>query len=524
VDRAETPARAETRETQGRAALAGFAGSCALSILAGVTHLLVRSVPFPSVSIAQAFVGSASGQVESFFIGILGHWAQRITLIGSAIVFVLSGAVTGVILHAIFRHRRIPDWAWWISLLPVWLISIAFYRMPPQFLGRWGFAAVTLPMYLAGGWVSARGAQQLREPSEETDEGRRVLLRSLGLGTAGAVLGVVNIGGLLFARPDPGNKRLVVSNVKAVPTPAPAAGDAAFAHIAGLTPEVTSNSAFYVVDESLVDPDIDPTAWRLAVNGLVTRPLSISYPALKRMPAIERYQTLACISNQVGGHLMSNAKWVGVPLREILDKAGVRSGAVEVVFRAAGGYSDSLSIDQAMDPSTLIAIGMNGHVLPRAHGFPARLLSVGTFGMKNPKWLTSIEVVNRPYQGYWEQRGWTKQAVTKTSSRIDVPTNGAVVGKEVVLAGVAFAGDRGISRVEVSPDNGRTWNSAQLRTALGKYTWSQWLYRWTPTRSGKILVGVRAVDGTGKLQIAQIANPFPSGSSGYDVIEVVSSA
>jgi DMSO/TMAO reductase YedYZ molybdopterin-dependent catalytic subunit len=522
VDRVEAPP--EKVETLERAALAGFAGSCALSILAGVTHLLVRSVPFPSVSIAQSFVGAASGKVESFFISYLGHWAERITLIGSAVVFVLSGALMGVILRAIFRRRRVPDWAWWISLLPVWVISITFYRMPPQFLGRWAFAAVTLPMYLAGGWVSASTAARLWAPAEETDEGRRVLLRSLGLGTVGAVLGVVDVAGLLFASADPGDKRLVVSKVKEVPTPTPAAGDAAFAHIAGLTPEVTSNSTFYVVDTSLVKPVIDPATWRLAVNGLVKLPQWISYPALKRMPAIERYQTLECISNKVGGNLMSNAKWIGVPLHEILDQAGVSSGAVEVVFRAAGGYSDSLSIDQAMDPSTLIAIGMNGHVLPRAHGFPARLLSVGTYGMKNPKWLTSIEVVDRPYQGYWEQRGWIKQAITKTGSRIDVPSDGAVVGKEVVVAGVAFAGDRGISRVEVSSDNGSTWNPAQLRTPLGKYTWTQWLYRWTPTGSGKILLGVRATDGTGKVQAAQFAEPYPSGSSGYDIVEVLSSA
>src|SRR5207302_7163972 len=153
----------------------------------------------------------------------------------------------------------------------------------------------------------------------------------------------------------------------------------------------------------------------------------------------DRYQTLECVSNHVGGNLMSNAKWIGVPLPEILDRAGVdTSRAVEVVFRAAGGYSDSLSIDQAMDHSTLIAIGMNGHVLPRAHGFPARLLSVGTYGMKNPKWLESIEVVDRPYQGFWERRGWSKTAVVNTMSRIDTPKSGAQIGGPIEVGGIAF--------------------------------------------------------------------------------------
>src|SRR5439155_1959161 len=141
--------------------------------------------------------------------------------------------------------------------------------------------------------------------------------------------------------------------------------------------------------------------------------------------------------------LMSTAKWIGVPLPEILDRAGVSSKAVEVVFRSVSGYADSLSIDQAMDASTLIAIGMNGHVLPRAHGFPARLLSVGTYGMKNPKWLAGIEVVDRPYEGYWEQRGWSKRAIVKTGSRIDIPAGGAHVSGTVAVAGIAFAGKRG---------------------------------------------------------------------------------
>jgi Oxidoreductase molybdopterin binding domain/Mo-co oxidoreductase dimerisation domain len=221
---------------------------------------------------------------------------------------------------------------------------------------------------------------------------------------------------------------------------------------------------------------------------------------------------------------MSNAKWIGVPLNEILDRAGVdTSRAVEVVFRAAGGYSDSLPIDHAMDDSTLIAIGMNGHVLPRAHGFPARLLSVGTYGMRNPKWLEQVEVVDRPYQGYWEQRGWTKRAVVETESRIDVPTDDAVVGRELQIAGVAFAANRGISRVEVSTDGGRTWNGAELKTVLGPYTWRLWRYRWTPTRAGTYRVLVRARDGRGQLQTRARREPFPSGSSGYDQIVVTRS-
>ena len=256
------------------------------------------------------------------------------------------------------------------------------------------------------------------------------------------------------------------------------------------------------------------------MNGLVRQPLALTYGQLTRMPAVERYQTLECVSNEVGGHLMSTAKWAGVPLPAILDRAGVRSDAVEVVFRAAGGYSESLPIDQAMDQSTLLAIGMNDHVLPRAHGFPVRVLSIGTYGMKNPKWLTGIEVVDRPYTGYWEQRGWSKPAVVKTMSRIDAPGGGGSVPTRLAVAGVAFAGDRGISRVEVSTDGGATWAPAQLETALSSFTWRRWLVRLTRPAQGKFDILARAYDERGVPQTPRRAAPHPSGASGYDAITV----
>jgi len=210
-----------------------------------------------------------------------------------------------------------------------------------------------------------------------------------------------------------------------------------------------------------------------------------------------------------------------VPLAEILDRAGVGSSAVEVAFGSAGGYSDSMSVAKAMDETTLIAFGMNDFVLPRAHGFPARVLGVGTYGMKNPKWLTNIEVVDRPYQGFWEQRGWSKPALVKTTSRIDTPEAGETLSGDVVpIAGVAFSGDEGISRVEVSTDGRRTWSPALLKTALSAYTWRLWLYRWTPPGPGQYSIFVRAYDGTGAVQTRVEAPPFPTGASGIDGITV----
>jgi DMSO/TMAO reductase YedYZ molybdopterin-dependent catalytic subunit len=509
-----------------RAALAGLFGSAVLVLVAGVLHAVAPSVPFLPEALAQALVRAPPGTVSSFFIELLGYWAQRLALVGTAVAFALSGAVLGLAIPSLARRLSWGRaWAGAIAFLPLWAVSVALYPAPePPSMGRWPFALVTFPLYALAGAVAGRTLDRLeRAAAKPEDSGgptvadvsRRRLLAALGLGGVGVVIGVSDLGRLFYQRPDPGRLLLRVSNLEPVSTPTP---DPDFSRIAGLSPEVTPLDDFYVVDESLIDPDIDPSTWRLAVGGLVERPLAITYERLKRFPVVERYQTLECVSNEVGGDLISTARWAGVPLRLILDRASVRPGAVEVVFRASGGYSDSLPLDHAMDDSTLIAIGMNGHVLPRAHGFPARLLSVGTYGMKNPKWLTSIEVVDRPYEGYWETRGWAKPGRIKTFSRIDTPRDGGRLGADALLAGVAFAGDRGVRRVDVSVDGGRTWSPAELKEPLSAHTWWLWRYAVRPGTNGRFGVLVRAIDGTGAVQVRSETDPFPDGASGYHAI------
>jgi len=214
-----------------------------------------------------------------------------------------------------------------------------------------------------------------------------------------------------------------------------------------------------------------------------------------------------------------------VPLRDVLARAGgVGPGAVRVVFHAVGGYSDSLPVAKALEPTTLVAYGMNDRSLPRAHGYPARIIVPGIYGMKNVKWLERIEVVDHDYLGYWQRSGgWDNLAVIKTASRIDVPAELAVVDGPATVAGVAWAGDRGIGRVEVSLDDGRTWTPAVLRRELAPAAWRQWRLPWTPASSGggRVRVKVRAVDGRGEVQTDRQAPPHPSGASGYHTIEVV---
>jgi DMSO/TMAO reductase YedYZ molybdopterin-dependent catalytic subunit len=198
---------------------------------------------------------------------------------------------------------------------------------------------------------------------------------------------------------------------------------------------------------------------------------------------------------------------------------------VRVAFHAVGGYTHSLPVAKALDPATMVAYGMNDQSLPRAHGYPARIIVPGIYGMKNVKWLQRIEVVDYDYRGYWQRSdGWDNIAQIKTASRIDVPAEMSAVDGAIVVAGVAWAGDRGIRRVEVSADDGRTWTPAVLRRELAPAAWRQWRLPWRPSGSGRVVLRVRAVDGHGDLQLAQEQPPHPSGATGYDQVDVVAEA
>lgn len=520
-----TGAAARDRGRSRPALIGGLAGGSAAAALSAIVHTVLPSVPYPPVAISQVLVRTTPGGFDSFFIDRLGQWAQRLAVIGTCVAFVLVGVVLGWLADRLVQRMPALDRrvAGGVAFVPLWAAAVALYPAGTDHVSRAVYGLAVAPAVLAGGafagWVALRlSVKAGGSRAGRTDLERRALMRAVWLGGAGLLLGTSNLGMLLRPGNDPGAQVLRLPRVTPASPPPRTAADDAFARITGLTREVTPLAAHYVVDEEIINPSLDPRKWRLSVGGNVRRPFALAYDELTRMEAVERYQTLECISNQVGGNLVSTALWAGVPLPAILDRAGVGRGAVEVVFRASSGYSDSLSIEQAMDPSTLVAVGMDGHVLPRAHGFPARLLSLGTYGMKNPKWLTSVEVVDRPYRGFWEQRGWSKPAIVKTSSRIDVPPSGARVGRTATIAGVAFAGDRGISRVEISTDGGRTWATARLKSALSPLTWRLWRFDWTPPAPGTYRVAVRAFDGSGSAQSPVAADPFPSGASGYDVV------
>ena len=268
-------------------------------------------------------------------------------------------------------------------------------------------------------------------------------------------------------------------------------------------------------------PRVDIATWRLGVVGNVERPFSLTYDELLDLDAIEQVRTLECISNPVGGDLISTAVWTGVRMKDLLDRAGVKPNSFDVVLTSVDGYSDSFPVAKAMEPDTFLAYLMNGTTLPQDHGYPVRALVPNIYGMKNVKWLQQIKVETFDFKGYWQEQGWDDGAIVNTNTRIDVPgRNVRWNGSDVVIAGIAFAGARGIKQVELSFDEGKTWQAATLEPPPGPIAWTRWALRWTPPGPGNRTIWARATDGRGDTQTPVFRQPYPSGATGYDTLTV----
>src|SRR5713226_9384694 len=299
------------------------------------------------------------------------------------------------------------------------------------------------------------------------------------------------------------------------------------AALSGASPEITPVENFYVVSKNFSDPVVSEQGWTLNVDGLVNKPLHLSLADLRALPSATEYVTLECISNNVGGPLMSTGQFTGVRLHDLVSMAVPASSATYARFKARDGYTESLPLSLISGaPEILVAYALDGAALPTGHGFPARILVPGHYGMKGPKWLESIDLASQDDGGYWESEGWDRRALVKTTSRFDVPKDGdtAKTGEAVRLFGVAFAGTRGISKVEYSTDGGRSWSAAELGAPLSSLSWVLWNANWTPAQAGAHVLQVRAVDGSGAAQEPTSSASFPSGASGYHTIRIDVSA
>ena len=310
--------------------------------------------------------------------------------------------------------------------------------------------------------------------------------------------------------------RTIVRNASSV-TPS-----RAFSTQGELPPEITPNDRFYEVSKNIINPSVDATDWNLEVGGdMVGNPYSLTYDELKALPSKEEFVTLTCISNTIGGSLISNALWRGVPLNVLLERARLDPSVEKIAFHAEDGYVDSFPLEIAMRDNVLVAYLMNGVPLADGHGFPARIIVPGLWGMENVKWLTKIMPVKSDFRGYWQERGWADSATINTMSRIDVPSSGEKIPlQEILVGGIAFAGDRSVIKAEISIDGGTTWQPAELRKALSPYTWALWSIQWTPPAAQRYSITVRATDGTGEVQTAVTHQALPDGATGHDSLIV----
>ena len=305
--------------------------------------------------------------------------------------------------------------------------------------------------------------------------------------------------------------------------------------VAGISPLITPNAAFYKIDTALATPGVEVDSWRLRITGLVDNPYELTYQELLEMGLHEETVTLSCVSNSVGGDLVGNAVWLGVPLAEILDRAGIQADATQIVARSVDGFTTGFRTDVALDGRpAMVAVGMNGEVLPGDHGFPARMIVPGLYGyVSATKWLEEIELTRlEDFDAYWIPRGWAKFGPIKTQSRIDVPTRGFEPGL-LTFAGVAWGGNRSISAVEVriveeqegeaafgsnwsnelTPEFGE-WRPAELSDVLSQSAWRQWSVDWDAI-PGSYRVEVRAIDGDGATQTHVLQGKRPDGATGY---------
>ena len=495
-----------------------LAGAVAAGLGLGISEFIAGlSSGLPSLveGMGNFVIDNTPEPVKEWAIATFGTNDKLVLLIGIAVVTVLVGALVGTVARKRFGVALGVFIAFGV------LAALAATSDPQVALGL---------AIVPGGAAAFSGIAALQwlyrigvpKPDTDADPSRRSFLVG-----ASAIVGMTAIaagfGRVLIERA----KRAASGRAEvALPSPAdglPPVPAAAELGVEGLETVLTSNEDFYRIDTAFAVPRVDIQEWTLTVSGRVDRPYTLTYYDLLDMRMIERDVTLACVSNQVGGSLVGNARWQGVPLSEILNRAGVRDDAEQIVGRSVDDFTVGFPVDVAFDGrEALVAVGMNGEPLPFEHGFPARLVVAGLYGyVSATKWLSEIELTGwDEFDAYWVPRGWAKEAPIKTQSRIDTPRRGIrIPAGPRQVAGVAWAPTRGISRVEVQLGDGQPWVEAELSEPLSVNSWIQWKMPWDP-EPGVYQLAVRATDGNGDLQTKTIRPAAPDGATGWHTIVV----
>ncbi len=489
-------------------------------------ELLGRILPGaapPLVALGDAVIRVAPVGLRDAGIEAFGTADKPILLAAIAAVVAAAAALVG--LRARTRPRSAAALVVGLSLVPLLAVVLRTGR------GSIGALLTTAAMALTGilllrALLGLRLRTPRAQPTPRPDESEAAWSRRVFLLRAGAVLAATTTAGTLVRWLDERVDIDAIRGLRRLQAPvrlAPGDVAAASLDVQGISPLITPNNAFYRIDTALVVPRVDPATWALEIRGGVERPLSFTYDDLLAMPQYEADVTLQCVSNEVGGNLVGNARWQGVLLRDLLERAGVRAGADQVVGRSVDGFTAGFPTSVALDGrAAMVALGMNGEPLPQLHGFPARLVVPGLYGyVSATKWLSSIELTTLAgFDGFWIPRGWSKLAPVKMSSRIDVPQNlSRVPAGRTVLAGVAWSPGTGIDRVEVRVDEG-PWVEADLGGELSEDTWRQWRATADLPR-GEHVLSVRATDRAAAVQDPQRRPPRPDGATGHHSIVVL---
>jgi DMSO/TMAO reductase YedYZ molybdopterin-dependent catalytic subunit len=520
------------------AAAAGVAAVAAGVVLGELAAGLLSPSVSPVTAVGGAVIDAVPPGVKDWAISLFGTADKLALLGGMALVMAALAALAGVLewrrnfaglavvavfslagLAAVLGRAEVPGTAVAAPLLAA-VFGMLLLRWLVRRLAEWTERPpVVLPAKASTADTSTADSSTADTPP--ADAGRRRFLGSLA---AAAVL--AGVGGVLASTLRGAADAIAeVRSKLLLPGPASAAPEipaGAELHVAGVAPLVTPNKDFYRIDTALRVPLVDPRSWKLKVTGLVDHELELDFQALLGKPLTERHITIACVSNEVGGDLIGNARWLGWPVRELLAQAGPRLDADMVLSRSVDGWTAGTPLEVLTDNrDALLAVGMNGEPLPLEHGFPVRLVVPGLYGyVSATKWVTELKVTRFADDvGYWTPRGWSERGPIKTSSRIDVPRDGrSVKAGAVTFGGVAWAQHRGVAQVEVRVDRG-DWKRADLAPAISADTWRQWKLV-LPLDPGQHEVQVRATDLSGTAQVEDAAPAAPSGATGYHTVTV----
>ena len=507
---ADAPRPAARRPTRAQGALAGVV---AAGVALGVGELVCGLAgPGPSLvtAVGTQFIDRFAASLKDLAIALFGTNDKAALIVGIVVVSLALGALLGA------ASVRRP-WVGVAGFAAFGLVGLLSYLDDPHGEASTGVVAALLAVAagIATLFVLLRLARV--DAPTPTAGAEATSTRRTFLVTAGAIAAMAAAAAVLGRRArttdvvDTARAETVLPR-PATSTPLPASTVPA---IPGLTPYVTPNADFYRIDTALTVPQVDVASWSLSIKGMVDRPFSITYDELVAMAETEDIVTLQCVSNEVGGYLVGNAVWQGVPLATLLERAGVQAGATQIVGRSVDGFTAGFPTEVGLDGRTaLVAVGMNGEPLPATHGFPARLIIAGLYGyVSATKWLDEIELTTwEDFDGYWVPRGWSKEGPIKPASRIDVPRSGATVtAGPQPIAGVAWAPTAGVQRVEVQVDDG-AWREAELGEAASGNTWVQWYLDWDAT-PGEHRIRVRATDADGETQTEEERPAGPDGAT-----------